>query len=401
MSGNAVERNISADKRLDTFIQTDFAKGTTVPPGAQTVRGSWEMAVPSGNYQVTVSVGDPGPDLSSSYRINIEGITVLAGVRPTSTNHFASATIVVAVSDGRLTIDTRNGRNTKINYVTVKTITDTTPPAAPGGVVANPGNALVTLNWNANTEPDLRGYDVYRGTSGSVSTAGTPLNGATPLTTTTFSDSTVTNGTTYYYVVVASDTTGNRSPPSAMVSATPSGGSTPPPTNRQINFQPAGAPIPSGWTADTGAAFSAATGQGWVREDSVGGSPVPLDVSANARDRNFITDQTLDTFIHMQYPPLNAPAGAVTTPAAWELAVPNGGYTVTVAVGDAGANFDSTHRIRIEGAVAIAGFVPTSATHFAQATLTPVTVADGRLTVDASGGTNTKIDFLTIATAAT
>ncbi len=180
MSGNAVERNISADKRLDTFIQTDFAKGTTVPPGAQTVRGSWEMAVPSGNYQVTVSVGDPGPDLSSSYRINIEGITVIAGVKPTSTNHFASATIVVAVSDGRLTIDTRNGRNTKINYVTVKTFTDTTPPAAPGGVVANPGNALVTLNWNANTEPDLRGYDVYRGTSGPVSTAGTPLNGTTP-----------------------------------------------------------------------------------------------------------------------------------------------------------------------------------------------------------------------------
>jgi len=84
------------------------------------------------------------------------------------------------------------------------------------------------------------------------------------------------------------------------------------------------------------------------------------------------------------------------TPAAWEAAVPDGTYDVTVSVGDAAANFDSTHRIRIEGAVAIAGFVPTSANRFAQATQT-VVVADGRLTVDAMGGTNTKIDFVTVS----
>ena len=64
-------------------------------------------------------------------------------------------------------------------------------------------------------------------------------------------------------------------------------------------------------------------------------------------------------------------------------------------MGDAAANFDSTHRIRLEGAAAVAGFVPTSTNRFAQATQM-VAVGDGRLTVDAIGGTNTKINFVRI-----
>ena len=58
--------------------------------------------------------------------------------------------------------------------------------------------------------------------------------------------------------------------------------------------------------------------------------------------------------------------------------------------------FDSTHRITIEGNVAIGGFVPTSTTRFAQATRT-VSVGDGRLTIDAIGGTNTKIDYVDVS----
>ncbi|MGI8730620.1 MAG: hypothetical protein ACR2LK_11635, partial [Solirubrobacteraceae bacterium] len=82
------------------------------------------------------------------------------------------------------------------------------------------------------------------------------------------------------------------------------------------------------------------------------------------------------------------------TPAAWEMVVPNGSYAVTLSVGDA-SFLDSTHRIRIEGDVAIDAFVPTSSTRFAQATRT-VTVSDGRLTIDAIGGTNTKINYVDV-----
>lgn len=88
---------------------------------------------------------------------------------------------------------------------------DTTPPAAPGGVGAGIGNALVTLTWNAGGEADLAGYNVYRGTSSPVSTSGTPLNGGTLLTTPIFTDNTPTNGLTYVYAVTAVDASSNQS----------------------------------------------------------------------------------------------------------------------------------------------------------------------------------------------
>jgi endonuclease I len=98
---------------------------------------------------------------------------------------------------------------------------DTTPPAAPTGLVASGGNAVVNLDWNNNSETDLAGYNVHRGT-----TSGGPytqLNGAL-ITSSAYSDTTVSNGTTYYYVVTAEDVTGNESAHSGQASATPSGG---------------------------------------------------------------------------------------------------------------------------------------------------------------------------------
>jgi hypothetical protein len=37
----------------------------------------------------------------------------------------------------------------------------------------------------------------------------------------------------------------------------------------KINFQPAASATPAGYTADTGAAYDAARGSGWVRQDSL------------------------------------------------------------------------------------------------------------------------------------
>jgi subtilisin family serine protease len=98
---------------------------------------------------------------------------------------------------------------------------DTTPPAAPTGLVATGGNGSVSLDWNDNTEPDLAGYRVYRSTtSGSgyveIST-GLVIASA-------YLDTSVSNGTTYYYVVRAADTSGNLSGNSNEASGTPNGG---------------------------------------------------------------------------------------------------------------------------------------------------------------------------------
>ena len=62
---------------------------------------------------------------------------------------------------------------------------------------------------------------MYRATSTPVPTTGTPLNGATLLTSPSYTDATAVNGTTYHYVVVAVDASGNASAASSDVAATP------------------------------------------------------------------------------------------------------------------------------------------------------------------------------------
>lgn len=92
-------------------------------------------------------------------------------------------------------------------------------PSAPAGVAAVALNAAVGLDWSDNNEPDLSGYNVYRSSTSGGSL--TKLNGSL-LTSSSFTDTTASNGTTSYYVIRAVDTFGNESGNSSEVSATPS-----------------------------------------------------------------------------------------------------------------------------------------------------------------------------------
>src|SRR5438093_4669051 len=78
----------------------------------------------------------------------------------------------------------------------------------------------INLAWDPNSESFLVGYNVYRSTQPGVFTA-PPLNGATPVTATAFTDSTAQNNQTYYYVVRAVGTGGQESTNSNMVVAAP------------------------------------------------------------------------------------------------------------------------------------------------------------------------------------
>ena len=104
------------------------------------------------------------------------------------------------------------------------------------------------------------------------------------------------------------------------------------------------------------------------------------------RDRNSTrsADQRFDTLNHMQK------GGS----ASWQIAVPNGSYTVRIVAGDAD-HIDSTFRINVESVLAING-KPTSSARWIDRTVT-VTVADGRLTIaNATGAVNNKICFVDI-----
>jgi hypothetical protein len=81
-------------------------------------------------------------------------------------------------------------------------------------VTAIPSDRAISLIWEPNTEKDLAGYIVLRGTG----TAG-PLE---PITPTPISDTQLTDGVPpgiqYVYAVKAVDKAGNISPPSERVS---------------------------------------------------------------------------------------------------------------------------------------------------------------------------------------
>ena len=159
-----------------------------------------------------------------------------------------------------------------------------------------------------------------------------------------------------------------------------------------MNFSDAATAPPAGYVRDSGDAFTAARGYGWVAL----GTSTPLSLAGNGRNRNPAAGQPdvrLATFMHAQLPSGSA---GVTTPGSWEAAVPNGVYTVTVAVGDAGTAVDSVHWVSIEDQNAVAAFVPTATVKHATATRT-VTVTDGRLTLSPAGGTNTKVDYVDMA----
>lgn len=97
---------------------------------------------------------------------------------------------------------------------------DNLPPAAPTGLVATPNGSNVQLNWNANTEPDLYGYLVFRNER-LANLKGVLVGSLKPyaVVTTSYPDLSLPDGP-YTYYIVAIDKAGNTSDPSNLASVT-------------------------------------------------------------------------------------------------------------------------------------------------------------------------------------
>ena len=104
--------------------------------------------------------------------------------------------------------------------VTASPAATSSAPQSPSSPSANPSapqsTASLTLEWNANTEPDLAGYKIYGATSSGGYAA---ANATVPAGTTSFVVSGLKPGVTYFFVITAFDTAGNESVRSAEVSA--------------------------------------------------------------------------------------------------------------------------------------------------------------------------------------
>ncbi len=89
------------------------------------------------------------------------------------------------------------------------------PPAVPAGLSAVAGTNTIELAWERNTEPDFKGYNVYRSVAG-----GSRSKIADLIPAPTYSDRQVESGKTYSYTVSAVDLSGLESQPSKAEEAT-------------------------------------------------------------------------------------------------------------------------------------------------------------------------------------
>ncbi|MDP1823497.1 MAG: Ig-like domain-containing protein [Archangium sp.] len=126
----------------------------------------------------------------------------------------ASGTAWTVTVDGR---DVAGNTLAGLKNFSFTTATETMPPAMPRGLSATAGNQLVTLTWEANSETDLAGYDVFQGTATGVLNKVATV--AAPAITHVVTG--LANGTTYFFALAARDQNGNASERTAEVSATP------------------------------------------------------------------------------------------------------------------------------------------------------------------------------------
>lgn len=189
-SGTTTVRALSTTQST-TSCQQVGGTGSTAIGGATTT-----VAIDGGSYTVTV----PASALPGTVRWKAVGTP-----QDTSCSGTDGAVQAVVLSLGDARTFTGSGGASP----------DTTPPAAPAGLVATAGNASATLDWADNTEGDLAGYLVYRRVQGGAfSLIAEP-------TSSKLSDTGLLNGTTYEYYVRAKDATGNLSSNSATVTVTP------------------------------------------------------------------------------------------------------------------------------------------------------------------------------------
>jgi hypothetical protein len=125
---------------------------------------------------------------------------------------------VVRVQAGGQTLEARSAPSAALTFA----VRDVFPPSVPQGLVAVPAMAGATpaieLGWDADVEPLVAGYRVYRREDGSD----WKRTGPDLVTEAAYRDSAVTAGRRYSYRVTAVSTAGNESAPSGEASETAS-----------------------------------------------------------------------------------------------------------------------------------------------------------------------------------
>ncbi len=229
------------------------------PPGAVTITASTPADTATGiavNTNLTVVFSKPmnttsvsvtaAPTTELGTSAWSDGDTTLTLDPPANLEPGTAYTLTVVGKDttGAVLAD-----GTRISFTTA-TAADP-PPATPTNPSAKPGNASVTVSWDANTEPDLKNYTVFWGASSSALMDSSAVDKAQTSKTITG----LTNGTIYFFALSATDTAGNASARTASISATPvkpppPGDTTPPAVPKDLDSSNSDKELGLSWTAN-------------------------------------------------------------------------------------------------------------------------------------------------------
>ncbi len=214
---------------------------TTEPPGIPTnlsatagnqqVSLSWTVSSSASTYNVMRGAASGGPYT----QVSTSTTTAFADIG--LTNGTTYYYVVIAVDSA--------GQSGNSNQASATPTAGA--PAAPVNLNATAGNQQVGLSWTVSS--GATSYNVLRST-----TNGGPYTQIATATSTTYSDTSLTNGSTYYYVVTAVDTAG-QSGNSNQASATPTAAApTAPAAPANLSATAGNQQVNLSWTASSGAA---------------------------------------------------------------------------------------------------------------------------------------------------
>lgn len=146
-----------------------------------------------------------------------------------------------------------------------------------------------------------------------------------------------------------------------------------------INFQPASAAAPADYVADSGAVF-ADRGNGLTYGWN---SPKPAQV-VTRHGKATSSDQRLDSFAILR----SSGKGS-----RWQIAVPNGSYTISLTTGDPNVR-KARYRVMVDGVLVLDGKA-TPADRWVSGSK-QLSVSNGLITLTAPRGTSSKLDFIDI-----
>ena len=179
VNGTAYYYIVTALNSVGESAPSSQVSATPAAPGTVPSAPAGVSATP-GDTQITISWNAvPGATSYNIYWSTAPGVTTATGTKITgAANPYIQAALVNGTAYYYIVTALNSvGESAPSSQVSATPIVPTIAPSAPTGVSATPGNAQITISWNA--VPGATSYNIYWSTTPGVTTAtGTEITGA-------------------------------------------------------------------------------------------------------------------------------------------------------------------------------------------------------------------------------